>query len=171
MPDKQLVPRFAHLEYRVLHELNISIAEYFLLDMIYHISGNGTRYAQKKLENIAFDMNISKRGVIIMRDRLIEKGLLLKGSGNKLRTSEKMHKVHFIEESELQKVHKVPKKVHKVQLKSAHYVSKTPVENNSRLTENNSRSLNLLEKGFTNDLAGYEAKLRQSARRAQGTLL
>lgn len=133
-PQQTVTPRYAHLEYRALHELDISIAEYFLLDMIYRISGNGSRYAQKKLENIAFDMNMSRKGVIIMRDRLIEKKLLLKGSGNKLRTSEKVHKVYFMDESELEKVHKVPQKVHKVHSKSALYSSKTSVENNSRLT-------------------------------------
>lgn len=159
MKEQNIVPRFAHLEYRVLHELKISIAEYFLLDMIFRISGNGSRFCQKKLDSIAFDMCISKRGVIVMRDRLIERGLLIKGSGNKLRTSEKVHKVYFLEEAELQKVHFVPKKVHKVQLKSAQSVSKTSVENNSRLTKNN-RSF---DKYGIESLASVEARLAKTA--------
>lgn len=142
MQEQQLTPKYAHLEYRVLHELDISIAEYFLLDMIYRISGNGSRFAQKKLENIAYDMNISKRGVIIMRNRLLEKKLLIKGTGNRLRTSEKVHKVYFFDEAGNKKVHKVPKKVHKVHENSAQSVSKTSVENNPRLTENNKEHRN-----------------------------
>ena len=128
------VPRFAHLEYRVLHDLDISIAEYFMLDMIFHLSGNGSYWCNKKLENIASDMRLSKRGVTVMRDRLIEKKLLLKSIGGKLRTSEKVHKVYFLNESELKKVHKVSSEMHKVPLKSALNVAKTSVENNYRIT-------------------------------------
>lgn len=131
------IPKYAHLEYQVLHELEISIAEYFLLDMIFRLSGNGTRWCNKKIDNIAFDMRMSKRGVIDLRNRLIEKKLLKKGVGNRLLTSEKVQKVYFLDEDELQKVQKVPQKVQKLHSKSAESVSKTSVENNKRITENN----------------------------------
>lgn len=136
---EQLTPRYAHLDYHVLHELDITIAEYFLLDMIYRISGNGSRFAQKRLDNIAFDMNMSKKGVILMRDRLIEKKLLIKGSANKLRTSEKVHKVYFLDEDENKSGTKYHKKVNKLPRKVVLSSSKTSVENNleinSRLTK------------------------------------
>jgi hypothetical protein len=134
MKQQNQVPKFAHLNYQVLHDLEISINEYFLMDMIFHLSGNGRYWCNKKLENIAFDMRMSKRGATGVRDRLIEKKLLLKGIGNKLRTSEKVHKVYFLDESELQKSALSAKKMQKVHPKSAESVAKTPVENNRRLT-------------------------------------
>jgi hypothetical protein len=160
--EQLLTPKYAHLEYQVLHELNISIAEYFLLDMIYRISGNGSRFAQKKLENIAFDMNMSKKGVILMRDRLLEKKLLIKGTGNRLRTSEKVHKVYFLDTSENKKVHFIPKKEHKVPQNSVLYSSKTSVENNPRLTENN-KELRILNKYGMETIASAEARLKATA--------
>ena len=132
--DKNLVPKYAHLEYRVLHDMEISISEYFLLDMIFRLSGNGHYWCNKKLDNIAFDMKITKRGVQKLRDRLIERGLLIKGVGNRLKTSDKWNKVHYLEESQLQKVNKVHPKWNKVHPKVEQSSSKTPVENNKRLT-------------------------------------
>lgn len=150
-----VTPRFAHLEYRILHELELSIAEYFLLDMIFHLSGSGTRWCNKKLENIAFDMRLSKLGVIKMRDRLIEKGLVKKGVGNRLSTSEKVNKVYFLDDGDLQKVNKVTEKVNKVYPKSKQSITKTSVENNKRIIENNRSSD--LGKGYELYLAGRQA--------------
>jgi len=134
MAENQQVPRFAHLNYEVLHQLDISINEYFLLDMIFHLSGNGSRYCNKKIENIAFDMKLSVSGIRKLRDRLIEKKLLKKGVGNRLTTSEKVYKVYFLEETDLKKsALSAPKSVLSVQ-KSVQKVIKTPVENNKRLT-------------------------------------
>ena len=98
---KQLAPKFAHLQYQVLHELEISINEYFMLDMIHHLSGGGKHWCNKKLDNIAFDMRLSKRGVTDIRNRLVERGLLIKGIRNKLKTSVKVQKMYFMEEKEL----------------------------------------------------------------------
>jgi hypothetical protein len=134
MAQQTQVPKFAHLDYQILHEFEISINEYFLLDMIFRLSGNGHYWCNKKLENIAFDMRITKRGVQKLRDRLIERKLLLKGIGNRLRTSEKWNKVHFIEESVLQKSEQSSKKWNKVHPKVEQSSSKTSVENNRRLT-------------------------------------
>lgn len=128
------VPLFAHLNYKVLHDLDISINEYFLLDMIFHLSGNGSRWCNKKLENIAFDMRLSVSGVRKLRDRLIEKKLLLKGIGNRLRTSEKVYKVYFFDERELRKTTQSAQKSALSASKSVQKVTKTPVENNYRIT-------------------------------------
>lgn len=135
MKQQTVVPKFAHLQYQVLYDLDISIAEYFLLDMIYQLSRVG--WCNKKLENIAYDMNITKRGVIVMRNRLIERGLLIKGRANRLKTSEKVNKVYFIDDKATQKSELYSKKVNKVHPKSEQSVSKTSVENNKRLTKNN----------------------------------
>lgn len=148
-PQKNLVPKYAHLEYQVLHDLRISIAEYFLLDMIFRLSGSGRYYANKKLENIAWDMCITKRGVTEMRNRLIERGLLLKGAGNRLRTSEKVNKVYFLDEADLQKRTLSSQKQQKVHPKATKSVAKTSVENNKRLT--------LDYRGIKNRGKGYEA--------------
>ena len=126
--NRQVVPKYAHLEYKVLHELEVSIAEYFFLDMIHCLSRAG--WCQKKLENIAFDMRMTKKGIIKMRNRLIERKLLIKGVGNRLKTPEKVNLVYFFDESELQKRNLVPKKGNLVAPKRELSSSKTSVENN-----------------------------------------
>jgi hypothetical protein len=105
---KKLVPKYAHLEYQVLHELEISIPEYFFLDMVFRLSRDG--WCNKKLDSIAYDMRMTRRGVIVMRDRLIGRKLLKKGVGNRLATTEKVNSVYFLDEDELTKVHSVQKK-------------------------------------------------------------
>jgi len=70
MGKSQTVNKYAHLEYRVLHELDISINEYWLLDMVYQLSRDGWCY--KSLNSIAKDMKLHKNGVVKMRDRLIK---------------------------------------------------------------------------------------------------
>ena len=89
---KKLVPKYAHLEYQVLHELEISIPEYFFLDMVFRLSRDG--WCNKKLDSIAYDMRMTRRGVIVMRDRLIGRKLLKKGVGNRLATTEKVNSVY-----------------------------------------------------------------------------
>lgn len=130
----RVVPKYAHLEYQVLHDLDISISEYFLLDMIYRLSRMG--WCNKKLENIAYDMKITKLGVTKMRNRLIDRGYLQKGIGNRLRTSEKVNKVYLLDEDELGKNKLSYEKVNKVYPKSKQSIAKTPVENNKRITKN-----------------------------------
>lgn len=143
MADKERVSKFAHLQYDVLHELEISIPEYWYLDMVFQLSRFG--WCNKKLENIAADMRMSKRGVIKLRDRLIEKKLIVKGVGNRVRTSEKVNKVYF-SDKEYEKSALSSKKVNKVHSKSALSVSKTPVENNKRITKNSVGNLFSLDR-------------------------
>lgn len=129
---KNVVPKFAHLQYQVLYDLDISIAEYFMLDMIYQLSRDG--WCNKKLDNIAYDMNITRRGVLKMRDRLIERGLIIKGVANKLRTSEKVNKVYFSDDHFIQnrkKSEQSSEKVNKVHPKSEQSFPK----NNNRITK------------------------------------
>jgi hypothetical protein len=147
---QQLVPKYAHLEYQVLHELDISVNEYFLLDMIYRLSRIG--WCNKKLDNIAFDMNLSQRGIIKLRNRLIERKLLIKGIGNRLKTSEKLNKVYFIDESSLRKTALSSQKLNKVHSKTEQSVSKTSVENNTEINKDN--------KGVEKRGSGYKAALQ-----------
>lgn len=128
MASRRIVPKYAHLEYRVLHELEITIPEYFLLDMVYRLSRNG--WCNKKLDNIAYDMRMTRRGIIVMRDRLIERKLLKKGVGSRIATTEKVNSMYFLDEEELGKSALSTKKVHSVHSKSALSFPK----NNKRLT-------------------------------------
>lgn len=128
------IPKYAHLEYQVLHDLEISIQEYFMLDMVYRLSRSG--WCNKKLDNIAFDMRLTKVGVTKMRNRLIERGYLKKGIGNRIATTEKVNKVYLLDESELEKSKLSYKKVNLVYPKSKQSIAKTPVENNKRITKN-----------------------------------
>lgn len=132
-------PKFAHLQYQVLYDLEISIAEYFLLDMIYQLSRNG--WCNKRLDNIAYDMNITRRGVIQMRDRLIERDLLHKGIANRLKTTEKVHKVYLIDDRRTQKSEQSSKKSVLSSIKSEQSFPK----NNNRTTLD--KEINNKEKG------------------------
>lgn len=85
-------PKFAVLQYEVMHRLDISIAEYFYLDMIYYLSREGWCY--KSLESIAADMKMSKVGVSRLRDRLIHKKLVIKDAKGRVRSSVTYNKVY-----------------------------------------------------------------------------
>ena len=80
----QIVNLYAHLHYRVLHELDITIPEYWYLDMVYQLSRDGWCY--KSLQSIANDMKMSKRGVAVMRDRLKNQKLIKTGINGRVKT-------------------------------------------------------------------------------------
>lgn len=107
-------PLFATLMYEVLEKLDISIAEYFYLDMIHKLSYQ--RWCIKSLDHCAHDMRISKRGLIKLRDRLIERDLIQKNLRGHLKVTDKytgvaVNKVH---QTPYAVVNKVPKSVNKV---------------------------------------------------------
>ena len=104
-------PLYATLLYEVRKKLELSIGEYFYLDMVYHLSHNENGYCYKSLENIGDDMGITSIGVMKLRDRLEKRGLLVVKAGNKVRTSEKYNKVIRSGESPYNKVNKTYNKV------------------------------------------------------------
>lgn len=119
-------PKYATLLYHVLHELDISVSEYFYLDMVYQLSRNGWCY--KSIENIAKDMNMSKNGVVKLRDRLIDKKIIKKSIKGYVKTTEIYHKVVH-EDSE--PYHKVTQSYHKV----VPTVLQSGTKNNNRITK------------------------------------
>lgn len=88
-------PRFAHLQYAVLKQFKLSPAEYWYLDMIYYLSREGWCY--KSLEHIAEDMNMTKNGIVKLRDRLIDKDLLIKNRKGYVKSSVMYNKVYLTE--------------------------------------------------------------------------
>jgi hypothetical protein len=86
-------PKFAHLQYGVLKQFKMSPAEYWYLDMIYYLSRDGWCY--KSLEHIAQDMNMTKNGVVKLRDRLVEKGLVIKNRKGYVKSSVMYNKVYL----------------------------------------------------------------------------
>jgi len=123
--SKQTINKYAHLEYEVLHSLDISIPEYWLLDMVYQLSRDGWCY--KSLQNIAIDMKMSKRGVMKMRNRLIDKGLLKKNIKGHLKTEVAYNSVHHLDKEAYNLVHQSVNLVHPTGEQSA-------TKNNNRLT-------------------------------------
>lgn len=130
MKKQNETPRYATLLYSVRRELDLSIAEYFYLDMVYHLSHNEKGYCYKSLENIAEDMGISNIGVMKLRDRLTDRGLLIVKRGNKVRTSEKYNKVIRSGELTYNKVNKTYNKV-------ISEVKQSYNKNNNRVTKDN----------------------------------
>lgn len=130
MKQENETPLYATLMYEVLKKLGVSIAEYFYLDMIHKLSYQ--RWCIKSLDNCAKDMNISKRGLIKMRDRLIKEGLIEKNTKGHLRVTPKytvvaVNKVHHTPNMVVNKVPKSVNKVHRSGEQSA-------TKNNNRIT-------------------------------------
>lgn len=94
---QQTIGKYAHLEYEVLHKLEISITEYWYLDMVYQLSRDG--WCFKSLENIAKDMRMTKNGVIKMRDRLIKRNLIEKNRKGYTRTSVMYNSVYRLDQA------------------------------------------------------------------------
>lgn len=93
MKHQSETPKFAHLQYKVLKELELSVSEYWYLDMVYFLSRDGWCY--KSLDNIANDMNMTKNGIVKLRDRLIERGLLIKNRKGYVKSSVTYNKVYL----------------------------------------------------------------------------
>lgn len=127
MKRRQTVNKYAHLDYEVFHKLDISIPEYWLLNMVYHLSKDGWCY--KSLNSIAIDMKMSKRGVAIMRDRLIDKNLLKKNIKGHLKTDVAYNSVLHVSDEVYNSVHKSYNSV-------PPSVELSATKNNKRLKEN-----------------------------------
>lgn len=91
MKKQNETPLYATVFYHIRRQLDITWNEYIYLDMIYHLSKDGWCY--KSLDNIATDMGMVKSGVVKMRDRLLEKGLLKKNLKGHVKTSVMYHSV------------------------------------------------------------------------------
>lgn len=143
MAKKQTINKYAHLEYRVLHELDISITEYWYLDMVYQLSREGWCY--KSLQSIADDMKLSKQGIVKMRDRLIKRGLIKKNIKGHVKTEVAYNSVYQLDEKEYSTTQNRTTKLHNrttkyngiVQLSS----TKNNKENKKRLGNNNFEGL------------------------------
>lgn len=135
MKEQNQSPLYATLLYDVIKALDISVAEYFYLDMIHKLSYN--RWCFKSLENCASDMNMGKRGLLKMRDRLIDRGLIEKNYRGHLRVTHKytdvaVNKVHHTPNMAVNKVPKSVNKVHSIGEQSS-------PKNNNRITLDNKK--------------------------------
>jgi len=122
---KQTINKYAHLEYEVLHKLEISITEYWLLDMVYQLSRDGWCY--KSLQSIANDMRLTKNGVVKMRDRLIGRGLLKKNIKGHLKTEVSYNSVYRLDNGAYNSVTNRTTKYNEI-------VQLSGTKNNNRLT-------------------------------------
>lgn len=133
MKKQNETPRYATLLYSVRKELDISLNEYFYLDMVYHLSYKGWCY--KSLANCADDMGITKQGLILIRKKLIDRGLLktnLRGHSKVTSkyTSVAVNKVYQHNEMAVKKVYGAVKKVYPSGKQSYN-------KNNNRVTKDN----------------------------------
>ena len=137
MKQQNETPKYATLMYDVLHALDITINEYFYLDMVYHLSRDGWCY--KSLVNIAEDMRLHKNGVIKIRDRLIEKGLIKKNIKGYVKTTVMYHSV----------VRQPSKPYHSVTNRTTQYDARVPLSSTKNNNENNKeRDLNNFGEGY-----------------------
>lgn len=93
MKNADETPLYATLLYEVRKGLNITIAEYFYIDMVYHLSKNDKGWCYKSLDSIAYDMGITKNGVVKLRDRMIERGFIKKSKFGHVKTTDMYNSV------------------------------------------------------------------------------
>ena len=138
---KKETPLYATLLYHVLYKLDISIAEYFYLDMVHKLSYQ--RWCTKSLANCASDMNISRIGLIKLRNRLLERGLLQKNTKGHLKVTPKFTDiaVNKVYQPPHAVVNKVTQSVNKVYPAGKQSIPK----NYNRITKNNTNLKTLLK--------------------------
>lgn len=116
MDKKEINKKFSTIDYAVIKELDISVAEAAYLDMVYYLSRAGSEWCYKSLQAIADDFNAGKSTIKSMRDRLIEKELLVRSKEGWVKTTEPVHLSYGVRKS-----HDKPSSVRK----SSHIVRKT----------------------------------------------
>ncbi|MDQ0825392.1 hypothetical protein QFZ60_001565 [Arthrobacter sp. B2I5] len=121
---------YALLKYRVLEQLDVSIAEYFYLDMVHQLSHN--RWCTKSVEEAAKHMRITSRGLQKMRTRLIDAGYLRRNIKGHLKTTDKYFDIVTANRG----VNKVRRGVNKVPPGG----EQSSYKNNNRMTENTGAS-------------------------------
>lgn len=137
MANKQdtITPKYATLLYEVRKTLDISVGEYFYIDMMHYLSHGGWCY--KSLESIASDIGITKRGVMKLRDRMIQRGFIEKNALGHVRTTAKYKHALIAnvsgEQSSPAVVNKVPKAVNKVHLSGEQSSTKSYIRNTENI--------------------------------------
>jgi len=131
MKTQNETPLYATLLYDVRKKLDISVAEYFYLDMVHKLSYN--RWCIKSLEHCAEDIGVSKFGLLKLRNRLIERGLIEKNLRGHLKVTTKYTDiaVNKVDRPPYAAVNKVAKSANKVQPIGQQSLPK----NNNRLTK------------------------------------
>lgn len=132
MKQQNEVPLYATLLYDVRKKLDISVTEYFYLDMIHKLSYQ--RWCIKSLEHCAEDIGISKFGLLKLRNRLIERGLIEKNLRGHLKVTAKYTEVAVNKVGQAQNtvVNKVVKSANKVDSAGQQSLPKI----NNRITKN-----------------------------------
>lgn len=153
---QQTINKYAHLDYETLHKLKISIAEYWYLDMVYQLSRDG--WCWKSLSTVATDMRMTKRGVAIMRDRLIERGLIKKNRLGHVKTEVAYNSVLLLDKKAYNSVHK---SYNSVPLSVELSATKNNNENNK-----DNRGVENRGMGYKAALAAKEALIKRRSLRA-----
>jgi len=128
--EQNETPLYATLLYGVRKQLNISINEYFYLDMVHKLSYQ--RWCSKSLESCAEDMGITRRGLINLKNRMIERELIEKNVRGHVRVTPKYIRVA------VKKVHPASEQSSLIEVA----VNKVhPASEQSSLIENNKENL------------------------------
>ena len=89
--------KYSTIDYQVLKELDVSPNELAYIDMVYYLSRSGTEWCYKSLQEIANDLNLSKSTIKNMRDRLLEKEILVRNDIGYVKPTEIVHKSYSVQ--------------------------------------------------------------------------
>lgn len=113
--QENVVPPYSTVVYEIRRKLGITMTDYIMLDMVFHLSYD--RWCTKSARMMAYDLGVTERGVFKMKERLLRIGYLKKNSKGFLKVTEQftevaMNKVHTLPEQGMNKVQGGMNKVH-----------------------------------------------------------
>lgn len=147
---------YVTLFYDVRRKLDISVNEYCLLEMVYHLSYR-TGYCYKSPGYIAQDLGLTKRAVNLMVNRLAAKGLMERLTNYTLRVTDAYYSVQVLGGKKVPTLPASGKKVPEVGKKLTGWEKSTPnnnSENNNKKAVDNKKETE--PRTHDTDGAGYQ---------------
>lgn len=103
--------------------------------MVYYLSKAGSEWCYKSLQSTADDLNMGKSTVKSMRDRLIDRELLIKNKDGHVKTTEIVHLSYGVRNSHDEANDRAKNAQYRA--KSEQNRAKSDTKNNNRITKNN----------------------------------
>lgn len=126
--------KYSTIDYSVLKILDVTPNEMAYIDMVYYLSRSGSEWCFKSLQSVADDLNIGKSTVKSMRDRLIDREILIRNDIGYVMTTELVHNSYGVRNSHDSTGNRA--KSARNRAKSEQYRAKSAPKNNNRYTEN-----------------------------------
>lgn len=129
-----ITKKYSTIDYSVLKELDVSPNELTYLDMVYYLSKAGSEWCYKSLQATATNLNLGKSTIKSMRDRLIDRELLIRNKDGHVKSTEIVHLSYGVRNSHDNNPSRA--KNYPYRAKSEQNRAKSNTKNNNRITKN-----------------------------------